>query len=224
MPVGKTQIQIPAPNIQTLAVTIVGTAPLIQHRWSEKAIRMILDKQLKKAEATKREVRNPEQDYRDSFYYDSDGYIAFPALSVKQALIDSARNLENVTMSLLRGAVFVKGDGQGMLQVLVNKKPVKLSKMIPEENASIVGRDSKTPEVEMRRDLVRVGMGSADLRFRGQITAWTMDLVISFNADLLSKEQVLNLLQIAGFSSGLGEWRPSKSGDYGTFSIQNDKE
>lgn len=196
MPTAKktTEIVIPAPNRKLLTVTINGTAPLIYHAWDEKAIQMILDKQMKKA-AKPREAKNPEEDYKRTYYYDSEKNIAYPARNIKQAIVGSARFLNGVQMTILRGAIFVKGDAEGMIPV-------------------------KYKSERMRRDMVTVGMGSADIRFRGELTGWSMGLTIEYDADLLSPEQVLNLLQRAGFSQGLGEWRPEKNGDFGTFEIQ----
>lgn len=186
--------QIPAPNIQAMKVKINGTSPLIFHKWDEKAIKMILDKQMKKA--TKgREVRDPETEYKNSFYYDSKGNIAFPARNIKQALVGSARFLGGaIPMTVLRGALFVMGDKDGFIPV-------------------------KYKEKRMRQDMVTVGMGTADIRFRGELDNWSMEFLIQYDADLLSPEQVLNLLQRAGFSQGLGEWRPEKNGDNGTFTV-----
>src|SRR3990167_9976043 len=187
------KFEIPAPNIKSLSVEIEGTSPLIFHRWSEKAKQMILDKQMKKA--TKgRETKNPEKDVEESYYKDSEGRIAFPALCIKQAMVNAVRNVEGGTMTLLRGSVFVAGDKDGLIPVNYKKK---------------MGRS----------DMVRVGKGSADIRFRGQVNDWSMKFTIKFNADVISAEQVLNLLNIAGFSCGLGEWRPEKSGDFGTFQV-----
>ena len=190
--------QISAPNIQTMKVVLRGTSPLIFHKWDEKAIKMILDKQMKKAQKG-REIRDPEKEYKNSFYYDAKGNIAFPARNIKQAIVGSARFINGVPMTILRGSVFVEGDKDGYIPVTFKKK-------------------------SMRQDMVTVGMGTADIRFRGQLEDWSMDVLIKFDADILSAEQVLNLLQRAGFSQGLGEWRPEKNGDYGTFSIQSEPE
>lgn len=192
----KTQeIQIPRPNIQFAKITIVGTSPLIFHKWNEKAKRMILDRQQKKA-VKARETRNPEEEYEASFYKNAKGEIAFPATAIKQAIVDSTRNIPSITMTIIRGALFVVGDEDGFIKV-----------------------DYKTKE--MREDMVRVGMGVADIRFRGQVKGWSMDLVIKYNADILSLEQVASLVQYAGFSCGIGEWRPQKNGEYGCFEIKN---
>lgn len=220
------QVAIPAPNIRQMGVRIKGTSPLIFHKWSEKAKRQIRDKQAMKAK-TAREVRNPVEEYINSFYYTSGGEVAFPALSIKQALVGAARSIEGVTMTELRGAVFVIGDPDGMIPVLIEGKPIKpqaqpdIEGNFPE---NIFGVDPKIPQIEMREDMVRVGMGSADLRYRGQVKDWEMAFIIKFNANKLSYEQVLNLVQYAGFSSGLGEWRPEKNGGYGTFEVSDTSE
>lgn len=201
--------QLNAPNIVAMKVKIVGTTPLIFHKWSEKAKRMILDKQQKKANKG-REIRDPDREYNESFYFNSEANVAFPALSIKQAMVNSARNVEGLPMTLLRGCVFVKGDEDGMIELQYKGKTISDKEAKAQKNGA-----------EMREDMVRIGMGTADLRYRGQISiGWSMDLLIQFNADVISTEQVLNLLQIAGFSSGLGEWRPERNGDFGTFEVQ----
>jgi hypothetical protein len=75
----------------------------------------------------------------------------------------------------------------------------------------------------MREDVVRIGKGSTDLRYRAELLGWEADVKVKFNADVLSAEQVVNLLKISGFSVGLGEWRPQKSGEYGTFDVKPTK-
>lgn len=188
------KIQIEKPNIQLIKVKIKGTSPLIFHRWDEKAIKMIVDKQMKKAKSNTREARNPDAEVEASYYKNSKDEVAFPALSIKQSMVGAARNLENVTMTQLRGAIFVVGDQDGLIPVNYKIK-------------------------ESRQDMVRVGMGAADIRFRGQVKDWSMDLIVKFYGNVISAEQVVNLLQVAGFSCGIGEWRPERNGDYGTFEV-----
>lgn len=211
MPVKKSQdiaFTIPAPNIRTMKVRIVGTASLIFHKWDEKAIQMILDKQLKKVQKG-RGVRNPEREYENSFYYDGSDQVAIPARNIKQAIVGSARFINGIPMTILRGAIFVMGDIDGFIPVLLNNKPVTKAIAV------------KNQKEWMRQDMVTVGMGSADIRFRGELpTGWEAEFLIQFDADLLSAEQVLNLLSRAGFSQGLMEWRPEKNGDRGTFKIK----
>ena len=211
--------QIPAPHIETFKIRIQGTAPIIFHQWSEKAIKMMLDKQMKKA-STGREAKDPEKLYRNSFYLNSQGQIGFPARNIKQAMVGASRFLTGVPMTFLRGSIFVWattpqketwGKKEELIPILIDGKPATLSdKTIMADTVidGIAGVDSKNKHIQMRRDMVRIGMGVSDVCFRGQIDEWEMEFYIQFLADKLSMEQVLNLLQYAGFSQGLGEWRP----------------
>lgn len=189
------KVSIPKLNIETLSVTIKGKTPLIYNKWSEKAKQQIRDKQQKKANKG-REARKPEVEYENSFYKDTEGRIAFPALCLKQAMVDATRNVAGLHMTLIRGAVFVHGDKDGLI-------PVEYKERL------------------MREDMVRLGgMGNpADLRYRGQLNDWSMKLTIEYNADVLSAEQVVSLLNLAGFACGLGEWRPERNGTSGRFEV-----
>jgi hypothetical protein len=192
----QTPFIINRPNIQKITVPIVGTSPLIMHKFSEKAKKQMLDKQMKKA-AKKTAARDPQQEFKDSIYRNAKGKVAFPANAVKQAIVSAARSVDGLPMTVLRASVFVKGDEADLIPV-------------------------KHKELRMREDTVKIGQGTTDLRFRGEVLGWTMDLPIEYNADVISAEQVLNLLQIAGFSNGLGEWRPERNGNYGTFTLATD--
>ena len=51
-------------KIEKAKVKIVGLSPLIMHRWSEKARKEMLDKQMKKT--VKKEAKSPEEQYEAS--------------------------------------------------------------------------------------------------------------------------------------------------------------
>jgi hypothetical protein len=81
-------------------------------------------------------------------------------------------------------------------------------------------------EPRMREDTVRLETGVADLRYRAGFPEWAANLEITYNADIISKEQLYNLVDAAGYG-GIGEWRPSapkcSSGSFGCFHIKRDK-
>ena len=52
-----------------IPLRIVGDSPLIVHAWSEKAKRMILDAQQGKKAGTKKEPKNPTEDFIRSLYW-----------------------------------------------------------------------------------------------------------------------------------------------------------
>lgn len=191
-----TKVFVPALKQEALSVNIEGISPLIFHKWSEKAKKQIRDKQQKVA-STGREKRNPEQECKDSYYYNDKGEIAFPASSLKKSIINAGRFSDEFPMTIIRGALFVMGDSDGLIKVNYKEK-----------------------DKNMREDMVRVGRGAADLRYRGELKKWNMEVQITYNSAVISKEQVLTLLKTAGFSVGIGEWRPEKNGDYGRFELK----
>src|SRR5262249_15901195 len=74
-------------------------------------------------------------------------------------------------------------------------------------------------EPEMREDMVRVGMGAADIRYRAEFKQWKVCLSIRYNARVLTDEQIINLFNTAGFAGGVGEWRSEKDGSFGLFHV-----
>ena len=207
-------IEIKPINIVTTTVRIACDTPLIMHRWSEKAKRMILEKQMKKTKSSAKEAKNPIEDFIESIYwmegkpseYTEEAFdeacrngarFGFPVTAIKQATISSAyRNGLTKDMASLRGAFFIAGEGSDLLAEVKGCTPT------------------------MREDMVRVGMGVADIRFRGEFASWYMDLQVSYNANgAYTLDQIINLINVGGFSCGIGEWRPEKDGNYGMYHV-----
>ena len=191
-----TIIEIKPPNLQILELELFGTSPLICHAWSEKAKKQMLDKQMKKAVVGK-EAKNPEQDFKDSLYplpkpNGNGSEYGFPAVAFKAAAVRAASNLD-ITMVQARQMFHVLPD-QGDL-VEIDGSPT------------------------MREDMVRLNGKTADIRYRGEFKTWKTTLKIRYNADVISDEQVVNLFNLAGFSVGVGEWRPERNGSFGCFNL-----
>jgi len=189
----KTEVVALAPlEIKAMKLKLVGDAPLICHAWSQKAKQEMLDKQMGKAGAAKKKkAKDPEQDFKDSLYVHPDGGHGFPAVAFKAAAVSACRQ-GSLKMTVVRGAFHVVGE-----LVKIDGKPT------------------------MREDMVRVGSGVADIRYRGEFKTWSCELVIRYN-NTLSAEQIVSLFEVAGFSVGIGEWRPEKSptGGYGLFHVE----
>jgi len=72
---------------------------------------------------------------------------------------------------------------------------------------------------KMRTDMVRIGQGTSDVRYRPEYKDWSCELPIEYNANVISAEQIVNMFNTAGFSTGVGEWRPERGGQYGMFKV-----
>ena len=68
--------------------------------------------------------------------------------------------------------------------------------------------------------MVRIGMGTADIRYRGEFPNWYADIVVSYNVNgQYSLENIVNMINAGGYICGIGEWRPEKDGQYGMYHI-----
>lgn len=141
-----------------------------------------------------KEAKDPEADYEACFYRTPTGAYGFPAIGVKAAMISACR-FADLKMVSARGAFHIDCE---MLEVIGEPRP--------------------------REDMVRVGMGVADIRYRPEFVEWRIPVELKINASVISPEQVANLLNIAGFGVGIGEWRPERNGQYGRFHVASEGE
>jgi hypothetical protein len=192
------QVVLPPIDIQRIQIPIRQLSPLIMHAWSQKAIQMMLDKQTKRA-AQAREAKDPEKDYLESMYRLPDETYGFPATAFKNAMVRAGTYTDS-KMTFLRGAFYVTGDDEADKLVRVNGTP------------------------RPREDMVRVGQGTADIRYRAEFPEWEAVLRVQYNARAISAEQIVNLVSVAGFSVGIGDWRPEKDGSYGRFEVKTQPE
>ena len=188
-------IVIPGMNIKHAEIFLISDSPLISHKWSEKSKKEIRDKQQKKAK-TARDIRDPEAEFNDSLYHIEGGGYGFPAVAFKAAAVNACSHVDGITKVHARGAFHIMCE----LVTIEGDKPIQ------------------------REDMVRVGMGVADLRYRGEFKKWHCKIPVRFNANVLSLEQITNIFDTAGFSTGVGEWRPQKNGDYGMFHVARGKD
>ena len=195
-------IEIRPIEVKKVNLRLVGDTPLIMHAWSEKAKRMMLEAQMGVSKGKKKEPKNPIDDFIRSMYWLSEmptemteeGYMdaiekgarfGFPVTAFKQAAISAAYRMGWAKDKVsLRGAFFIDSDENGMIEI-----------------------HSDTPT--MREDMVKVGMGTADIRYRGEFANWYADITISYNATgQYSLENIVNILNAGGYVCGVGEWRP----------------
>jgi hypothetical protein len=196
------QVAIDRIGIETIEVPIVGTSPLIVHRFSEKAKRQMLDNM--QGRKTPKTIKDPEGEYEAAFYRlkGQDGY-GFPVLAFKAATVGAARFYDkSVTMTALKQYLFFRGvpGVDGMSMAVIDGEP------------------------ELREDVVRLGRGSTDLRYRPIFHEWSTTLTVMFVQSALTRGSVLSLIDAGGLGVGVGEWRPERSGDFGTYQIDETRE
>lgn len=210
----KTEIVAIKPiEMNVVEITIKGDTPLIMHAWSEKAKRMMLEAQTGKAKGKKKELRNPVEDFINSMYWlteapteyteeafekaiENGARFGFPVTAFKQAAISAAYRMKWVKDKMgLRGAFFIESDCDDMIEI-----------------------KSDTPI--MREDMVKIGMGTADLRYRGEFRNWSATFRVKYNINgEFSLENILNIINAGGQVCGVGEWRPERDGQFGMYHV-----
>lgn len=213
-------IEIKPIEMREVRLKIVGDTPLIMHAWSEKAKKQMLDTQMGKAKGKQKDKKSPAQDFIDSMYWLTDkpaaadveseeGKLAlfiqavqngakfgFPVTALKQAAISASyrKNWTKDKMSL-RGVFFVDG-GFGEFMEIKSDPPI------------------------MREDMVKVGMGTADLRYRGEFQNWSATFTIKYDANgQYDLSSIVNMIAAGGVVCGLGEWRVERDGQFGMYHV-----
>jgi hypothetical protein len=201
-------IEIPKINIKEAEITIVGDSPLLVHRFSEKAKREILDKQMKKAKKAK-EPRDPVADFIQALHWitpmpkemtmetfdkavKEGARFGFPSVGVKQSAISAAyRGGLSKDKVSIQGCFHIQG-----------------------ELVEIVG------DLSMREDYCKIPRGGADIVYRGQFDNWKSTFTTRYDDSVYSLDQIVQFINLGGFAVGIGDWRPEKGGNFGMFHVK----
>jgi hypothetical protein len=194
-------INIKPPNMGETIFKIVGTAPLVIHRFDEKTKREFELKVIggsgptgkKKHEATSLE------DLCEAAKYvgETDGvrWEGFNASAIRNAMISACR-LVNFRMTLAKLSIFVVEDGRDVIDPLIPLVRIHGDSRLSES----IGRTST--DVAM-------------LIVRPMYFPWEANLHMRFDADQFSLQDIMNLLLRVGEQVGICEGRPDSKASAG---------
>ena len=202
----KSVVTITPPNFQKIKLTLEGTAPLMQARFSAKAMQAMMSKMAAGSTAkkgNKKDARDFDDDFKQAMHVSTDGWIGVPASAIRNACIDVCR-MAGFKMTHAKMSVFVECDGFDKV-----------------DGQPLIKLDAPAPErTEMA---TRNATGVADIRIRPMWRKWKLNIVLRFDADQFTASDVVNLMARAGEQVGIGEGRPfskqSNGMGYGTFRI-----
>lgn len=196
---GKQTVNSAEVGIKRIDLTLQGRkgSPLVIHAFAEKAKQEIRDKQQKKTKKAKEE-RKPLEEFEAAKYVDEDGRECAPITTLKKSIITAATAFDDLTKVALRQAIFVDS--------IANPG----SWIIPIETL-----DGKPAKGVMREDAVTIGMSTRGLCYRPEYKEWQLRVRIEYNPRLISEEQLLALVDQAGWGVGICEGRPQKSSALG---------
>lgn len=195
-------------EIKEIEITIKGVSSLIVNNFNEKSRQQIIDAQMKKTKV--KELRNPIEDFMRACYWLTPMPTEFTEESFGKALQEGARfgfPAKGIKASIVSGAY----------RNNMSKDKVSLygAFLIPEELVEI-----KFEEIIMREDYVRIAHGGTDVRFRPEFKNWSMTFKMQYNENTYSLEQIINFINLGGFSCGLGEMRVEKGGNNGSYKVE----
>lgn len=205
------EVKVSDVKIKEVEITIEGTTPLIVNNFNEKSKQQILDTQMKKAKKEK-EPRNPVEDGMRALYWLTPMPEEFTDETWEKALKEGARfgfPAKGIKASIVSGAYRNK--------LTPDKVSLYGAFLIPEELVEI-----KYDRIRIREDYVRIAHGGTDVRFRPEFDGWSMTFKILYNENSYSLEQILNFINLGGFSCGLGEMRTEKGGNNGSYKVKVD--
>lgn len=198
-------LTIPAPKIDRINFKIKGTAPYVQHKFSQKSKMEMLKAHMeggKSKNRKKTEARDIDAEYKGAMHLTKTNKHGIPAPAFRSAMISACR-VAGFQMTKAKLSVFIEPDDfdidDGTPLVLINGKP------------------------EMHQAHCRLESGVASIAIRPMWREWTANLCIRYDSDQFSPEDVANLVMRAGLQVGVGEGRPdsrkSHGMGWGTFEI-----
>lgn len=198
-------VAITAPKIHTAEFRIVGTAPYVQLRFSEKAMNAMRAKMELGSQAAKKkakEARDFDEDFRQALHVSDEGWNGIPASAFRNAMISACR-LVGFKMTLAKLSVFVLPDGFDKVD------GVPLIKIDGDPEPHIMHARNAT--------------GVCDLRVRAKYWPWAATVRIQYDADQFSASDAANLMLRVGTQVGIGEGRPDSKASagmgWGTFKL-----
>ena len=181
-------------DIGTIVVKIVGDSPYMPEPM-DMAVLEKYNKIKSKQSYTKDDI-SEEEKVKAKFYYTEDEQFGIPARAIYNSMIRASSYLFDIKQGGMRNikeGVTLVGD------IL----PLKFKKQ------KIVTHWGRTSGMK----------GSPRKIMRNAFEDWSVEVTIQFNKANLSAEQIINVLNWAGFHIGVGGFRKEKTGNFGAFHI-----
>lgn len=185
------EITIPKLHVARLNVRIEGTTPLIAHRFTA-------EKTIHGSESgttLKRPPRDPEVEMNAARYVLEDGGDGFPAIGIKRAMVSAGQRFAEAKGTELNGSFSIPSV---LVRLIANEPTMRTDRVV-------LSGPSRTTSVA----------------YRPMYDPWAIEFLLQYTMEFVSPDQLINLLNLAGFTVGLGDWRVEKKGSFGQFTVAN---
>jgi hypothetical protein len=182
-------------SLGVLKIKVVGTSPYMPEPMDMEVLERY--NKIKSQQSYTKDIISEEDKVKEKFYYTTDGKYGIPVRAFYNSMIRASSYLFDIKQGGMRNikeGVTIKGD-----IIPLKYKDIKV--------LTHWGRTSgatKSPHKIMRNAFYD----------------WSCELEIQYNKNNLSAEQIINVLNWAGFHIGVGSFRKEKTGNFGLFTVE----
>jgi len=188
----QTNISLQKLQKEKVVVKLIGLTPLMMEKMDMDVVERYNLKKGKKLSA--KDDKLEEDKYEAKKHFTDDGKLGFPSTGFLKGMVEVAPYIDGMDKKKVRGSVRILGD-------II---PINFKQEIKDVKWGKTSGISKAP-----RKIIRP-----------KFTDWSCELEIVYNATNISAEQVINLLNWAGFQMGVGGFRPEHSGTFGQYEVK----
>jgi len=180
-----------------IPVRAMEMSPVVLNKFTTEAQEEMLKKQVEGKTKGNRELRvlAPELEAEARLHKTADGKIGFPTAGFLGGMIEVA-------------------DAEDLYKKNVQCTITIIPDAVSTENTDLV-LFRKFKEKKTVRDVVKLANGSPNIIHRPYIYGWEAVLRVQYDANRVTPDTVVNLISKAGFSIGIGAWRPYVKGGQG---------
>lgn len=191
----KIEVVLEPLQLSTIKVKLKGKTPLLMDKFPDATKKEILDKQSGVSKSSKKRTRDVTKEIGDAIHKTSTGKVGYPAYGFKKGMMECTSFVGDKFFSkkLVSGAVRIVNSEEGLI-------PIKCKK----------------------QDILEHNIGP-NTKFNPQFHDWECTLEMEYERNNISAQDIITLLNYAGFYVGVGAWRPKGkdggSGEYGMYEV-----
>lgn len=201
-------IEVKAIEPKTLILHIEGQSDLVLNKMNACTVRALTDARKDKAKSL--EKPNEWEQVITAMHWYNGTPTDFSEEGLKKALVENAPCISAFGLK--------KSFGEAVVRNEIDKYKTKF-----DANVNIIARNNLIPikftEYFLDEKLMSPKKGSPVLTRLNRFTGWSADITISFLENVFSEEQIISIVNLAGFGLGIGSGRSSGYGRYKVTSI-----
>jgi len=179
-----------------LKVKITGVTPILSNKMDMDVVEAI-DKKKSGKFTSKKVEKSASEKVMDKVWYNEKKQICVPSVGFLHGMVENSVYVDGMDKKLTRGSI----------RMTTNLVPIKFKKQTINKTWGRTSGISKSPH----------------LILRPEFQDWECELELMYNSSNISDEQIINLLNTAGFATGIGSWRPSSNGTFGQYEVKAQK-